>query len=247
MSSFTAPPSQSFVTGDDVSDDALAALRQQLRTESLKQQLSALHAIAGLGDGGIHLLQEVLLERRDQPPEILDGKAIQVLLATQDPSGPAFLQTHWPEGRVPMPSERGIDYAPLQQTLMAQSFEDADRLSMQKLCELAGPDEVRRKWLYFTEVEQFPTTDLRTLDTLWRLYSEGKFGFSRQREIWLGLGQNWDRLWLTIAWKKDNLWTRYPTEFIWDLSAPDGHLPLSNQLRGVRVMAALLTHCAWRP
>jgi hypothetical protein len=29
------------------------------------------------------------------------------------------------------------------------------------------------------------------------------------------------------------------------LTAPVGHLPLSNQLRGVRVMEALLCHPAW--
>ncbi|MEO8890989.1 MAG: GUN4 domain-containing protein, partial [Coleofasciculaceae cyanobacterium] len=33
--------------------------------------------------------------------------------------------------------------------------------------------------------------------------------------------------------------------FIWDLSAPRGHLPLSNQLRGVRPFAALMGHRAW--
>jgi hypothetical protein len=105
---------------------------------------------------------------------------------------------------------------------------------------------VRRKWIYFTEVEQFPTVDLRTIDQLWLAYSEGKFGYSVQRRIWLSLGQNWDKLWPRLAWKDDNTWTRYPTGFIWDLSAPDGHLPLSNQLRGVRMMASLLSHSAWQ-
>jgi hypothetical protein len=241
MSSFTAHSSSPAASGGD----ALENLRQQLRAESLKKQLSAIHELVGIGEEGVALLQQVLLERRDQPAEILDGKIVQVLYATQKPEVQDFLQANWPQGRVPMPSERGIDYAPLQALLVAQSFEEADRLNMQKLCELAGADAARRKWLYFTEVEQFPLTDLQTLDALWRLYSEGKFGFSRQREIWLGLGQNWDKLWTRIAWRNETTWTRYPNEFIWDLSAPDGHLPLSNQLRGVRVMASLLAHPAW--
>lgn len=242
MTSFTAHPS-SQSSAD--SDDTLENLRQQLRAESLKKQLSAIHELVSLGEGGIQVLQSVLQDRQTLPPEILDGKIAQVLYATQDPAVQNFLQTHWPQGRVPMPSACGIDYAPLQALLLAQSFEAADRLNMQKLCELAGPDAARRKWLYFTEVEQFPRIDLRTLDTLWRLYSEGKFGYARQREIWLGQGQNWDKLWHRMAWRNTTTWTRYPKEFIWDLSAPDGHLPLSNQLRGVRVMAALLTHSAW--
>ncbi|HEY9761527.1 MAG TPA: GUN4 N-terminal ARM-like repeat domain-containing protein [Trichocoleus sp.] len=242
MSSFTAHPSSQPTSSDD---DALDNLREQLRAESLKKQLSAIHELVSLGEGGIQILQATLLERQEQTPEILDGKIVQVLYATQNPDVQTFLQTHWPQGRVPMPSERGMDYEPLQTLLIAQSFEEADRVGMQKLCELAGPDATRRKWLYFTEVEQFPVTDLRALDTLWRVYSEGKFGFSRQREIWLSLGQNWDKLWTRIAWRNDTTWTRYPNEFIWDLSAPDGHLPLSNQLRGVRVMSSLLGHPAW--
>ncbi|NET49629.1 MAG: hypothetical protein F6K09_13095, partial [Merismopedia sp. SIO2A8] len=48
-----------------------------------------------------------------------------------------------------------------------------------------------------------------------------------------------------IGWKSGNSCTRYPNEFTWDISAPAGHLPLSNQLRGVRVMSSLLSHPAW--
>ena len=226
-------------------DDALEQLRQQLQADTLKKQISAAHEIMAFGAQGLALLWDTLIARRDQPPTILDGKLIQLLFATQQPEGQQRIAETWPQGRIPTPSAQNLDYQELQQLLVAQSFQEADRLTLHKLCELAGETAVRRNWLYFTEVEQFPSIDLHTLDTLWSLYSEGKFGFSRQRQIWLGQGQNWDKLWPRIAWKQGNLWTRYPTEFIWDLSAPDGHLPLSNQLRGVRVMAALLTHPAW--
>ena len=142
-------------------------------------------------------------------------------------------------------SERNIDYSPLEELLKAQDFQAADQITLEKLCELAGVEATQRKWLYFTEVENFPVTDLQTINQLWLNYSEGKFGFSVQREIWLTLGKNWEKLWPKIGWKAGNNWTRYPNEFTWDLSAPKGHLPLSNQLRGVRVMASLLSHPAW--
>ena len=142
-------------------------------------------------------------------------------------------------------SERNIDYTPLETLLKAQDFQAADQMTLEKLCELAGVEATQRKWLYFTEVENFPVTDLQTINQLWLNYSEGKFGFSVQREIWLTLGKNWEKLWPKIGWKAGNNWTRYPNEFTWDLSAPKGHLPLSNQLRGVRVMASLLSHPAW--
>lgn len=146
---------------------------------------------------------------------------------------------------VPLLSERGIDYSPLQALLIQQDFQAADRLTLQKLCELAGPLAVRRGWLYFTEVESFPVQDLQTVNRLWLAASQQQFGFSVQREIWLSTGKNWEKFWPKIGWKTGNNWTRYPQEFIWDLSAPRGHLPLSNQLRGVRVIAALLNHPAW--
>ncbi|MBW4462827.1 MAG: GUN4 domain-containing protein [Nodosilinea sp. WJT8-NPBG4] len=229
-----------------VSDsDTLVNLRAQLQGDSLKKQLSAVHELLALGQEGIEVLTTALVERQDEPPTILDGKIFQVLYATEQETLRGLLAQHWPQGRLETPTEQGVDYGALQELLVQQEFEEADRLTLAKLCELAGPTAVKRKWVYFTEVEQFPVVDLLTIDRLWLIYSEGKFGFSVQRRLWLSLGQNWDKFWPRIAWKDDNIWTRYPGGFIWDLSAPDGHLPLSNQLRGVRMMAALLAHPAW--
>lgn len=146
---------------------------------------------------------------------------------------------------VPLDSERQIDYAPLQQLLAEQQFEAADTLTRELLCQLGGEGAVARKWLYFTEVDNIPVTDLQTIDRLWVAYSDGKFGFSVQRKLWLGTGKNWDKLWPKMGWKNGNSWTRYPQGFTWSLDAPKGHLPLSNQLRGVRVIAALFAHPAW--
>ena len=129
--------------------------------------------------------------------------------------------------------------------MVKQQFQDADTLTRRLLCELAGEDAVQRKWLYFTEVEQFPTTDLQTINNLWQLHSEGKFGFSVQRKLWLSVGKDFNKLWPKIGWKNDNNWTQYPNQFTWDLTAPVGHLPLLNQLRGVRVTASLFSHGAW--
>ena len=229
-----------------VSDsDTLVDLRNQLQGDAIKKQLSAVHELLALGPEGLQVLTTTLIDRKDQPATVLDGKIFQVLYATQQDDLLESLAQHWPQGRLEMPSDQDIDYEPLQDLLIQQAFEEADCLTLAKLCELAGPTAMKRNWVYFTEVEQFPVVDLQTLDRLWLAYSEGKFGFSVQRRLWLSLGQDWDKLWPRLAWKDDNIWTRYPGGFIWDLSAPDGHLPLSNQLRGVRMMAALLTHPAW--
>lgn len=226
-------------------DVDFSALRSQLTDGSEKVQLQLILKLATLDDAGEGLLREFLLQRRSGPPNWIDDKAYQVLYSANSPSSREFLQTYFPSGIVPLQSERGIDYSSLQQMLTAQDFQAADRITLQKLCELAGPSAVQRKWLYFTEVKNFTTADLQTINTLWVVHSQGRFGFSVQREIWLSLNKNWEQFWPTIGWKTDNNWTRYPVEFTWSLAAPRGHLPLSNQLRGVRVIASLLSHPAW--
>lgn len=221
----------------------LSDLKAELWSAPENKQLPLIQTAADLGEPGLELLMAFLLEQRS--PTLATGKAYQTLFKSNSDQVKLFLQQHFADGLVPLRSERHVDYAPLQRLLAEQNFEAADRLTLQKLCELAGESAIQRKWLYFTEVDHFPDADLRTIDTLWQVHSEGKFGFSVQREIWLSLARNWDKFWVKIAWKNGNNWTRYPQEFTWDLSAPRGHLPLSNQLRGVRVIASLFNHPVW--
>jgi GUN4-like/ARM-like repeat domain, GUN4-N terminal len=156
-----------------------------------------------------------------------------------------WLKQTFPQGIVPLRSERDVDYQPLQALLVQQSWQAADQLHNLKLCEAAGADALARKWIYFTEVNGLPIADLRTLNALWMAHSDGKFGYSVQREVWLNVGKNYDKLWPKLAWKDENHWTRYPGQFVWNLDAPRGHLPLSNQLRGIQVIKALMNHPAW--
>ncbi len=226
-----------------IDNDKTAKFAEQLLSNNLKRQLNAVIELANAGAPGIFILMDFL--KNADEPSVAAGKAYQLLNTSDSDTAHTFLAETLPDGVVTPASDNDMDYQPLQNLLIAQKFEEADRLTLQKLCELAGPAAVKRKWVYFTEVGSFPVADLLTIDQLWRVYSEDRFGFSKQRELWLGLNQNWNRLWEKLAWKSDNVWTRYPSGFVWDLSAPIGHLPLSNQLRGVRMMEFLLCHPAW--
>jgi hypothetical protein len=222
-----------------------SALRLQLSSGSEKVQQQLIQQLAALGNPGLEVLMGFLLQRRDRSPTWIDGKTYQILYRSESPTASEFLQTHFPTGIVTLRSQCDIDYSPLQQLLIEGDFQAADRVTLQKLCEIAGTAALQRKWLYFTEVESLPIPDLQTVNTLWSVYSENKFGFSVQRELWLSLGKNWEKLWVKIGWKNGNTWTRYPDGFNWSLDAPVGHLPLSNQLRGNRAIAALFSHPAW--
>jgi len=220
------------------------ALRAQLQQSALKDQLAAIAQLVTCGKPGWLLLENFVAQHEGAPTPAV-GRAYQLLYQSEQPELRAKLRARFPNGLVPLTSERGVDYQPVQAALVAGDYQTGDRLTLEKLCELAGEPARQRNWLYFSEVEKFPRADLRCLDTLWLIYSEGKFGYSVQRELWLAQGKDFAKLWGKIGWKSGNRWTRYPHEFTWDLSAPRGHLPLSNQLRGSRVLASLLSHPAW--
>jgi len=227
----------------------VVGIAQQLRQDTPDLQLQKIQDLATKSELGLGVLMEFLYERRfgqsPKPLNFVDGAIYHLLVKADNPDGQKFLAGYFPQGLVPLASNQNLDYSELQQLLVDRDYQAADLLTLQKLCELAGPTAVKRRWVYFTEVSNFPIVDLQTIDTLWRVYSNGKFGFSVQREIWLSVGKNWNKLWPRIGWQREGDWTRYPGEFIWDLSAPNGHLPLSNQLRGVQTFAALLSHPAW--
>ncbi|MDB9312135.1 GUN4 N-terminal ARM-like repeat domain-containing protein [Spirulina sp. CS-785/01] len=222
----------------------LENLRQQLNSGSRKKQLPAIAQLEQLGEPGLKVLMEFLSSQAETPTPTT-GQVYLTLKQQESSAIEDFLTMKFPQGIVSLNSDRNIEYQSLQDLLIEQDFQQADRLTLEKLCELAGPQAMERRWIYFTEVDKFPVSDLQTLDTLWLAYSQGKFGFSVQRKLWLSLGKDFNKLWDKIGWRNEKTWTRYPNEFIWDLSAPQGHLPLSNQLRGVRMYEALLLHPAW--
>ncbi|MCL1494442.1 MAG: GUN4 domain-containing protein [Pseudanabaena sp. Salubria-1] len=228
-------------------DTKLTALKDKLFSGKEANQLPAITELATLGEEGLQVFDEFIQARKAANTDVtmIDGKIHQTLLQSVLPRAIEIAQTHYPNGVVTLKSEKEIDYQPIQVLLAKQDFEEADRVTSKKLCEAAGAAALARGWLYFTDAKSIPISDLQTINQLWLVYSEGKFGFSVQRKIWLSLGKGWEKFWLKIGWKKDGSFTRYPNEFIWSLDAPRGHLPLSNQLRGNKTMQAIFSHPAW--
>ena len=135
-----------------------------------------------------------------------------------------------------------INYELLQLNLLEQNFEEADRLTSSYLRKLAGKVAEKRGYVFYSEVQNMSGSDLYTIDRLWTVYSQGKFGFSNQAKLLKSVGKRYELLWPKIGWKKNGIWTRYPSAFSWTIDAPEGHMPLINQLRGVRLMDSILRH-----
>ncbi len=234
-----------------MSDVKLAELKEKLFSGKESSQMPAIPELASYGSEGLAVLEEFITQRQGSQtaPTPIDGKLHQTLLGwTQgDVANQALdlANKFYRQGVLPLRSAKNVDYQELQELLAKGEFEAADKLTNLKLCEAANNTALQRGWLYFTDVRQIPNDDLQMINDLWVVYSEGKFGFSVQRKIWLSLGKNWEKLWRQIGWKKDGSFTRYPTEFSWNLTAPKGHLPLSNQLRGNKAIQALFAHPLW--
>ena len=175
--------------------------------------------------------------------DCIDGTIYKLLLESKNVEIVEKLQHNFSDGLVNSFSRFSNLYLELQSLLISNQFQEADKLTSKILCVLANTTD--RNWLYFSDVKQIPEAELMILDNLWKVYSKGKFGFSVQRQIWMANGKDWNSLWKKIGWSQNEMLCRYPEGFIWNLTAPNGHLPLSNQLRGVQTLNAIFNLAIW--
>ncbi|MBR8834277.1 MAG: GUN4 domain-containing protein [Stigonema ocellatum SAG 48.90 = DSM 106950] len=134
-------------------------------------------------------------------------------------------------------SDVGVDYTRLRNLLAAGNWKDADYETYLVILKVVV--RVDGDWIRDKKLLNFPCTDLGTIDRLWVKYSNGHFGFSIQKKIYLEVGGIPDGKFYQEAWKKfsDSVgwskgWTmsliiRY-NEVIFDTSAPRGHLPFAH-------------------
>ena len=90
--------------------------------------------------------------------------------------------------------------------------------------------EKENKLFDIEDLEDFPCEDLHILDQLWVKYSNGKFGFSVQKRIWLECGSptiyndDWQQFKDRVGWLVNQKLILY-CQLTFDTSAPEGHLP----------------------
>ncbi|MBD2337632.1 GUN4 domain-containing protein [Calothrix sp. FACHB-156] len=128
-------------------------------------------------------------------------------------------------------SEKGVDYTKLRDLLAAGNWKDADMETYRVMIQALGKNE--GDYFESEELLNFPCTDLRTIDRLWVKYSNGRFGFSVQKEIYLSVGgkldgeydkEAFEKFGDRVGWRVKSSWIMY-SEGTFDTSAPVGHLP----------------------
>ncbi|MDB9316507.1 caspase, EACC1-associated type [Nodularia spumigena] len=131
-------------------------------------------------------------------------------------------------------SDKGVDYTRLRDLLKAGKWKEADQETLKVMLKAAKREE--EGWLDINSIEQFPCTDLRTIDQLWVEYSNGRFGFSVQKRIWESVGGNpeadyetWCKFGDRVGWRKGFImmkeWRDYK-DLTFNVKAPEGHLPV---------------------
>jgi len=104
-------------------------------------------------------------------------------------------------------------YQTLEDHLSHQRWREADEETYRLMITTVGKEE--GQWFDRADLENFPCEDLLTIDRLWVKYSNGKWGFSVQKQIWQDCGSpmsyndEWEEFGDRVGWRKDNDWVTY--------------------------------------
>ena len=126
---------------------------------------------------------------------------------------------------------RSLRYYALETYLRTGAWEQAERETYLRMIQVVGKED--GPWFSTEDLRTFPAEELRYIDDLWVEHSQDRFGFTVQRRIYLECGgptdgsydlEAWGRFGDRVGWRnQDGEWVN---ELIFDLSAPEGHLPL---------------------
>ncbi len=131
-------------------------------------------------------------------------------------------------------SAKGIDYRELEKLLKAKQWYEADQLTDKLMLKASGRE--KEGWIDLESIKKFPCEDLQTINRLWVHYSNGLYGLSVQKQIYVECGgkldfsfpsdETWEKFCKATAWKSEGKWVGYPDQFFLNnFMNMKGHLP----------------------
>ena len=189
--------------------------------EKLKQSL----------ESQIRQLEQNLKEKQQQSVILLDQRQSARDQLAEKESEIYRLQRQIEQlKKIVLKSEKGVDYTKLHNLLAAGKWKEADEETANVMLEAASRES--EGWLRDKDLDNFPCEDLRTINQLWLHNSNGKFGFSVQKEIYESLEgtreynyEVWNSFGDRIGWKKAENWLDYEERTFNLDEAPTAHLP----------------------
>ncbi|MEH2112450.1 serine/threonine-protein kinase [Nostoc sp.] len=168
------------------------------------------------------ILKGMALEAKDRPQTMEEW--LNLLSFSQ--AGSYFVEIESIKVLI-LASDVRVDYHTLQELLKAGKWKAAHEETTKVMLKVVKREQ--QALLNYEDILNFPCTDLRTIDQLWVKYSNGHFGFSVQKRIWLECGGKVDyeterMLGDRVGWYKEGTWLSY-NQYNFSLNAPVGHLP----------------------
>ncbi len=128
--------------------------------------------------------------------------------------------------------ETGVDYTPLENNLKRKQWLEANETTISLMLQAVRRDQ--QGWIPREDMDSFSCWDLKTIDELWKQYSNGKFGFTVQFPIFVATGNRpgrlvdteaYDNFGSQVGWREDGQWVAFKYSLNYTLDAPVGHLP----------------------
>jgi eukaryotic-like serine/threonine-protein kinase len=132
--------------------------------------------------------------------------------------------------QVPEASSTASLYKELEAQLAAGEWQKADLQTNRIMLHVANRE--KEGWLNSRSIKKFSCSDFQRLDRLWLNYSNGYFGFSVQKPIYLKTGNPlgefdpiaYRRFGEQVGWREKGYWKSY-ADLTFTKQAPKGHLP----------------------
>ena len=140
-------------------------------------------------------------------------------------------------------------YQTLKDYLVHGCWREADQETFKVMLEVSG--QTKRGYLEPKDIAQFPCEDLLIIDRLWVKYSNGRFGFSVQKQIYIESGnqidgkyheKEFEKFGNCVGWRDKEKWLLY-SSLTFSASAPTGHLPLGGGFVGFGWLFWLVVLC----
>lgn len=142
---------------------------------------------------------------------------------------------------ISLESERGVNYTRLRDLLKAGKWKDADQETNAQMLNAIG----KEFWgnVENTDLSNFPCEDLKTIDRLWMKYSNGHFGFSVQKKIYVECGASldgtypdskiWGRFCDRVGWRVKGYYVNYDSLKFDPSFSFKGELPVTLQSKSM--------------
>jgi serine/threonine-protein kinase len=125
----------------------------------------------------------------------------------------------------------------LDKLLATGKWKEADIETYKVMLKIAGRQKEGN--LDFNSIKNFSCSSMQDIDKRWVKASNGRFGFSVQKQIWTDIAS-------TAGWRTKNNWLRY-SDLTFNINAPRGHLPNTppkyGSVTGFRRMIPLISPC----